>query len=988
MNVKQLRNRWGVMLLLCVIVGISTALAGPTTFVSDDFNAYNLKRPLWTLVDPKNDCTLNLQGVNSGSARLFLTTPAGTTHDIWSDGNTAPRILQNCANEDFTVETKFLSSVTGVSFSRYQAEGILVQADDNNFIRFDFTTGNNDSTTAFAAAFIGGIANPQVKISKGIGPYGIAPLYLRVNRTGNVWTMMVSRDGNTFDTAGSFAQPLAVSKIGLYAINAGTTPQSLTMIADYFWNMDVSLASQDAATNVTDTQGPLVYAVRYKPAPDAIQVSWRTDEAANGTVDYGTTTGYGQTVTQSTFTTDHILTAFGLSANTLYHLRISGTDGSGHSDNSGDLTATSTDYYVDSTSVSDDFNAPSLDAGLWTTVNPRGDAAFAIDAKQLSIAVPGGIVHEIYTAGNTAPRVVQTVNPTSNVREWILKFNSIPAGTGGANTSYPMQGLYLEQDSINVMRFDIWSDGNNVMVFVASFTDGFANVESHVNTTIPYNTAPIWLKVVQGGASWHVYYSSNGTSWVQAWGGYHVMNVRKAGPYAGNSGSAPQAFTALVDYFQAALPSKPYLTAPTAGQANVIRPVAFSWDTATGASLYRMQVSTNSGFTSMVFDSTFASTSRYVSVLNPTSQYYWRVRGVNGTLNGPYSAGQSFTTAIGSPATPSLVSPADNVAGITITPTMIWTKSASATSYRLQIGTDSTFAGQLAVNDSTITDTVFTTPALAYNARYFWRVAAKNAGGYSAFTAVRRFTTRLATPPVPVLLSPAKGAVDQPVSLTLSWNASEGAVAYWIQVDTDTLFTAPYVMEDTAVTTTSSAVSGLAHSTSYYWRVRAKNAGGASAASETWNFTTVVAPPAQPVLLSPVDGATGQLSSLLLVWTRPAGATTFRLQVGTDSTFLTGVFFNDSTLTDTLGLVNSLAYGQKYYWKVSAKNAGGTGPSSAIFSFFTLASDPTRSGSDRAGKRFHDYRKIRDAAVDRTGWCQFLPLAGGDRSNICHGDGA
>ncbi len=937
-SVQTTGHRLASLLLLFTVLGGVAAMAGPSTFVSDDFNAFNLKRPLWTLVDPRSDVTLNLQGVNSGSARLFMTVPVGTVHDIWSDGNTAPRILQNCADEDFTAEAKFESSLTGTSFSAYQAQGMIVQADANNLLRFDFTTGNQDSTKAFAAAFIGGISNPQVKIDRGIGPYGIAPLWLRVNRTGDVWTMMTSRDGVTFDTMGTFTQALAVSKIGLYAINAGTVPPAFTMIADYFFNVDSPIVPEDGATNVTDTQGPMVYAVRFKSAPDAIEVDWRTDEPANGGIDYGTTTSYGATVTQSSFTTEHRLNAIGLSANTLYHFRVSGTDGSGHSDNSGDLTATSSGYIVDTTSISDDFNAPSLDAGLWTSVNPRGDATISVGSEQLSIAVPGGIKHEPWTSGNTAPRVVQNVGSSMNVNEWIAKFNSVPVGS---SSSIPMQGIYLEQDSLNFVRADLFSDGNSVYVFSASFTDGLTNPDVYINVPIPYNSAPIWLRVTRGGALWRVYYSANGSSWSTAGNFYRVITVKKAGVFAGNSGTVPQAFTSLVDYFQAALPAKPLLNTPAAGATNVLRPVAFSWDTATGAATYRMQVSTSAGFTSTVFDSTFAETSRFVSVLQPTTQYYWRVRGVNGTLSGPNAAGQSFTTSISAPATPSLVSPADNVTGISITPTMTWTRSATATAYRLQVGTDSTFAGGLAVNDSTLTDTVATTAALAYDTRYFWRVAAKNAGGYSTFTTLRRFTTRLATPPVPILLSPGKGATDQPVSLTLSWNASEGAAGYWIQVDTDTLFTAPLTVDDTTVTGTSRVVSGLAYSTVYYWRVRSMNPGGSSAPSEIWSFTTVIGPPVQPTLVSPANGATGQLSNIVFVWNRPAGAATFRLQVGTDSTFLTDVLFNDSTLTDTLGLVSPLAYGQKYFWKVIAKNAGGNSPSSAVFNFYTLASDPT-----------------------------------------------
>jgi regulation of enolase protein 1 (concanavalin A-like superfamily) len=928
--------RLGVLFLLCTIVGISVAMAGPTTFISDDFNAYQLKRPLWTLVDRYSDCTIGLTGVNSGHAYLNLTTPGRVRHDIWANENNAPRILQACANEDFTVEAKFNSSLNGVPYSSYQAQGILVQADTNNFVRFDFTTSNQDSILAFSAAFIGGVSNPQQKIAKGVGLYGAAPMYLRVNRTGNTWTMMTSFNGTTYDTVGSFVQALNVSKIGLYGINAGTSPQTFTMVADYFMNLDAPIAN-DALTNVTDTQPPMIYSVQFKSAPDAIEVNWKTDEPSNGTIEYGSTTSYGSTLGYSEYTLEHRATTFGFNANSLYHFRLSGSDQLAHSGSSDDMTASTIGYILDTLTVSDGFNAATLDASLWTSVNPRGDATLSITGKQLSIFVPGGVEHQPWTTGNTAPRIVQSSPAAANVAEWTVKFNSVPVGS---STFYPMEGIYVEQDSNNFTRADFFSDGNSVYVFSASLVNG-AQGTSVVTVAIPYNSAPLWLRLSKGGALWKVYWSADGISWNQAGSYYRVMTVNKVGVFAGNAGSAPQAFTALVDYFQTALPAKPLLNTPTAGATNVIRPVAFNWDTATGASTYRLQVSTASNFATTVFDSTFAGTSRYVSVLNPTTLYYWRVRGVNATGTGPYAASQNFTTAVSAPAAPTLVSPADNVIGITNTPTLIWTKPATATGYRLQVATDSTFAGGVVINDSTLIDTVTTTAALGYNTKYFWRVAAKNTGGFGVFSAVRRFTTRLATPPVPVLLSPAKGATDQPVSLTLQWNASEGATSYWVQLDTDTLFTAPLTVDDSTVASTSRAVSGLAHSTVYYWRVRAKNNGGNSAPSEIWSFTTVVAPPAQPTLLSPANGATGQLSSVQFAWTRPAGATSFRLMVATDSTFQTGVVYNDSTLADTVGTVSTLAYGQKYFWQVIAKNAGGASPASTVFSFFTLAADPT-----------------------------------------------
>jgi len=66
-------------------------------------------------------------------------------------------------------------------------------------------------------------------------------------------------------------------------------------------------------------------------------ITWTTDEASNSVVNYGLTTSYGSTVTNSTMVTSHTVSLTGLTASTLYHYRVNSTDAAGN-------TATSTDY--------------------------------------------------------------------------------------------------------------------------------------------------------------------------------------------------------------------------------------------------------------------------------------------------------------------------------------------------------------------------------------------------------------------------------------------------------------------------------------------------------------------------------------------------------------------------------------------------------------------------------------------------------------------
>ena len=76
--------------------------------------------------------------------------------------------------------------------------------------------------------------------------------------------------------------------------------------------------------------------------------------------------------------------------------------------------------------------------------------------------------------------------------------------------------------------------------------------------------------------------------------------------------------------------------------------------------------------------------------------------------------------------------------------------------------------------------------------------------------------------------------------MTLSWGSVSGATSYTVQVATDNAFT-NLIVNDAAVTTNSKAISGLANSTTYFWRALATNSAGSSSYSSIFSFTTLAA---------------------------------------------------------------------------------------------------------------------------------------------------
>ena len=195
------------------------------------------------------------------------------------------------------------------------------------------------------------------------------------------------------------------------------------------------------------------------------------------------------------------------------------------------------------------------------------------------------------------------------------------------------------------------------------------------------------------------------------------------------------------------------------------------------------------------------------------------------------------------------------------------------------------------------------------------------------------FTTTLAAP---VLATPATASTGIALAPTLTWGTVTGAATYRVQVSTISTF-ASTVVDDATLTVGSKAVTGLANSTVYYWRATATGTAGTSAWSTVFNFTTIVVTPAAPTLTAPANAATGIAVTPTLTWGTVTGAATYRVQLSTVSTFASTVI-DDSTLTaGSKAITTALTVNKAYYWRVNAKNAGGTSTWSSIFSFTTVA---------------------------------------------------
>jgi hypothetical protein len=190
------------------------------------------------------------------------------------------------------------------------------------------------------------------------------------------------------------------------------------------------------------------------------------------------------------------------------------------------------------------------------------------------------------------------------------------------------------------------------------------------------------------------------------------------------------------------------------------------------------------------------------------------------------------------PYPPNLASPFNGATSVPTSVTLTWDAPCAATSYRVQLAADSSFLIGVVVDDSTLTQSSLGVTGLTNNTKYYWRVNAKNSGGTSTFSGRSSFTTIAPAPNAPGLFFPPNASTNQPTTLVLGWNSAPGATRYQLQAATDSHFVTGIILNDSTLTDTLRAVTGLAKATRYYWHVNAKNAGGTSAWSSTWDFST------------------------------------------------------------------------------------------------------------------------------------------------------
>ncbi|GAB1370191.1 hypothetical protein MASR1M45_02500 [Candidatus Kapaibacterium sp.] len=378
------------------------------------------------------------------------------------------------------------------------------------------------------------------------------------------------------------------------------------------------------------------------------------------------------------------------------------------------------------------------------------------------------------------------------------------------------------------------------------------------------------------------------------------------------------------------------LSQPSDNATLVVNNPNLSWSSVSGATAYRVQLSTNSNFSTFVVNTTVSNTNYDASGLNYFTSYYWRIRAVNSQDSSNWSQVRTFKTKDVPLDGVILSQPANNTTGIDINPQLSWNSLQGATSYELQVSINSSF-NSFVVNEIGLTNITYNLTNLNLFTVYYWRVRAKNNTEIGAWSSTWNFRTVSEPLGTPSLTTPTNNATGVATSPSFQWSSVNNATKYDLQVATSSSFTSPIINQINHTSTTYNG-SGLSNGTLYYWRVRAKNDEQTGDWSSTNSFTTASAPPSSPSLINPNNNSTNIATNTALSWQSVSGATSYIVQVSTANTFVTTVI-NQSGITSTNYNTSGLSRSTDFYWRVKAVNDGGESNWSQVWKFTTVAAE-------------------------------------------------
>jgi N-acetylneuraminic acid mutarotase len=466
----------------------------------------------------------------------------------------------------------------------------------------------------------------------------------------------------------------------------------------------------------------------------------------------------------------------------------------------------------------------------------------------------------------------------------------------------------------------VWT-GSQMIVWGGDFRDNFGG-DHYVNTGGRYNPSTnSWtLTSTTGAPDARTVHTAVWTgNQMIVWGGADNTNrFNTGGRYCAASGPTPP-------------------PAPIANPATYVASNSFTanWSSVSGATGYRLDVSTSSSFSTYVTGyqnlNVGNAISRSVTGLNASTAYYYRVRAYNGVGTSGNSNIVNVTTlsATGPPVV--ITNPATLVASFSATLNGSVDPHGLATNVYFQYGTTTSYGLTTALQSktgNTYQNVVANISGLTASTTYHFRMVATNGAG-TRYGADRTFTTLTATGPPVVITNPATLIASFSATLNGSVDPHGLTTNVYFQYGTTTSYgstTASQSKTGNTYQNVAAKISGLAASTTYHFRIVATNSAGTKYGSDR-TFTTLSAT-GPPVVITNSATNVASSSATLNGSVDPHGLTTnVYFQYGTTTSYghtTATQSKTGNTYQNVAANISSLSASTTYHFRMVATNSAGT----------------------------------------------------------------
>lgn len=298
-----------------------------------------------------------------------------------------------------------------------------------------------------------------------------------------------------------------------------------------------------------------------------------------------------------------------------------------------------------------DWNSQNSDTGNWLY-----GVSFANSTTGWVVGASGILLHTTNGGNSWNPQNSETSDALFGVSfydastGWAVGANGTIIHTvNGGNTWIPQsyEGTGLLNSISFIDKLTGWAAGDNGVIIHT--TDGGANWSTQNSQTGNRLVSVAFVDELTGWAAGQngtiVHTTNGGISWSTQNSGT-MLYLNGISFLNGSTGYAVGSTGTILKFEGPDLPSQVVLNEPANGSMNHALQPQLSWFAAANATTYDLQISGSSGFTSLDYtQSGLTSTSHTVtSDLVENNSNYWRVRGDNGGVKGPWSDFFSFTT--------------------------------------------------------------------------------------------------------------------------------------------------------------------------------------------------------------------------------------------------------------------------------------------------------------------------------------------------------